>query len=159
MNELSNLKYCTETVSLKYTIESSFLSLGERLMKIRDEKLFQPQWETFGTYVAELKMSESSASKLINIYKRFILEYNIEPQKLLKAGGWSVIAEVLPVVHNKRDAISWINKMGELTKEDIRKEILEQKTGITQMNCPHTDTYTIQVCRTCGDRIKTNENN
>lgn len=160
MTKLQDLKYCNDTLQLKFTIESSFLSLGERLMKIRDERLFEPQWETFGTYVSELKMSEPSASKLINIYRRFVLEYNIEPQKLLNAGGWSVVAEILPVVKTKAEAVEWIDKMEVLTKEDIRKEILEKKTGITQQNCPHKDTYEIIVCRTCGERMrKYNENN
>lgn len=127
-------------------------------MKIRDERLFEPQWDTFGIYVSELKMSEPVASKLINIYKRFVLEYNILPEKLLKAGGWSVVAEVLPVVKTKEEAVEWIDKMEVLTKEDIRKEILEKKTGITQQNCKHEDYYTIKVCRVCGDKERIYEN-
>lgn len=136
------------------TIEETFLELGKRLMKIRDEELYKPQWDSFHEYVGEVKMSESSASKLISIYEKFILKYQIDPERVLNAGGWSTVAEVLPMVKNKDDAEHWLSLGETLSRKDLRSEIEEKKRGVQQHECKHRDTYDIRICKDCGARIR-----
>ncbi len=123
---IQNLKYCEETLALKEGLELGFLTLGERLLRIRDERLHAPQWEDFDEFVAELKMAPSTVSRLIGIYQKLVLEYKIAPAQIGKAGGWTVVAEVF----------------------------VEAKTGVLQRDCKHADTYTIKICRDCGERTK-----
>jgi hypothetical protein len=153
-NELQDLNYCESTIELKSTIENSFLDLGQRLLKIRNENLYLPQWTSFLEYVWEMKMSEAQASKLINIYQKFVLEYAFPRERLLKAGGWSSLAEVLPMIKSKEDAEYWLEKTEILSRPDLRKEKKEHVTGIQQSDCEHHDTYELRICRTCGLKEK-----
>ena len=150
---ITHYDYCQQTLTLKANIEHSFLALGERLKKIRDQRLYEPSWTSFYEYCEEMKMNESTASRLIGIYEKFILEYHFEHQKLLEAGGWSVISECLPVIKSKNDAEEWLHKAKTLSRGDLRKELKEKKTGITETGCRH-DYYMLRVCRKCGEKTR-----
>lgn len=126
-------------------------------MEIREKKMYQNQWETFSEYVEEMRMSESSASKIISIYEKFVVQYQFEPQRIIEAGGWSQVAEILPMVKNKEDAEVWLEKSSMLTRKDLRDEMTEAKTGKSQITCPHTETYTVKICKECNVRIKVYE--
>ncbi len=152
--DLKNYDYCQEAIALKKTIETSFLSLGERLARIRDDRLFVGQWETFEIFLEDAKVSPATASKLINIYQRFYLEWGFKAQSLVDAGGWSVIATLLPVCRTKDEAQNWLQIAQIKSRSDLEKDIKEQKTGIDMSTCSHGDSYSIQVCRTCGDRLR-----
>ncbi len=147
-----NFQFCEKTLELKSVIESSFLTLGERLRKIRGEELWRGQWTSFNEYVKEMKMSEATATKLINIYDKFIVKFGFEPQRVIDAGGWGVVAEVLPMVKSQADAIKWLDKCIYLSREDLRIEVRLAKTGIPPEECPHADTYIMKICRLCGDK-------
>lgn len=147
-----NLKYCTDTINLKKEIEQSFLTLGEHLYNIKRDEMFLPQWSSWDEYVTEIKMSLNMANKLIQIYETFILEYKFAPEDITTAGGWTVVAEILPVIENRDDAENWLNMASELTRDDLRKEVKEAKSGVEMATCAHADTYIIRICRCCGNK-------
>ncbi len=147
-----NLKYCTEALALKSQLEKQYLRLGEYIFNIKEKNLFLPQWSSWSEYCAELKMSENQANKLIQIYSTFILKYKIPEEKITTVGGWSVIAELLPVINSLEDANKWLESAQELTREDLRKEVKESKSGIQMKSCGHKNTYVIRICRDCGHR-------
>lgn len=149
-----DLEYCEDALALKKTLEESFLTLGEYLYNIKIKELYIPQWASWDIFVMELKMSQNAVNKLIQIYKTFILDYKLATQEVVTAGGWSVISELLPVIQTKEDAKDWLNKAQALTREDLRKEIKESKTGLPQSSCKHKNTYTIVVCRDCGLKME-----
>lgn len=156
--ETQNFKYCTGALTLKKSLEESYLTLGEYLYNIKEKELYMPQWPSWEVFSMELKMSSNAINKLIQIYSTFILQYKVPNEEVITAGGWSVIAELLPVIETKEDAVEWLDKAKELTREDLRTEIKEAKTGIPQSNCKHKNTYTIVVCRDCGLKIEDHEN-
>jgi hypothetical protein len=150
-NLLIKKEYCEETIRLKENIEMSFLELGERLMRIRDERLYENNWEAFEDFLMEVKISNGTASKLINIYQRFVLEYKIPLKKLASAGGWSVVAECLPLIKSKDEALEWLEKAGFMTQTDIRREMKEAKTGIMMKDCDHDWEYiSFRTCSKCS---------
>lgn len=153
------MKYCEETLQFKTSLEEGFLALGERLKNIRDGRFFEPQWSSFDEFVAEMKMSKGTASKLINLYEKFVLQFGVTAKEIGEAGGWSNLAEWLPVVKNRGDALEAIHLAKTLSREDNRKEVHERKTGIPMAACAHQNTYTIDICRDCGDKILTHESN
>ncbi len=152
MSEIKDFNFCKETAILKGTIESAFLSLGERLRRIRMERLYQGQWSSFEEYCLDMKMPESTASKLISIYEKFIVNFGIEPELLLAAGGWSSVAEIVPVVHSKEEALYWIDKATVLSRPDLRIEVRIARTGIPPEKCSHLNSYTLKICRDCGNK-------
>lgn len=154
-----NYNYCQETISLKTKIEEGFLVLGERLAKIRDELLYTKSWETFEDFLEEMGMSPSAASKLINIYLKFVVSMNIPREKLLSMGGWSDLSDLLPYVNTKKEAIEMIENMSGLMRVDRRKLLQEKKTGIQMSECKHDwiDVH-FRQCSICGDREKVYNN-
>lgn len=149
---IQGFNYCSEAIVLKKHIEESFISLGEHLYKIKEEGLFSPQWSSWDEFLREMKLSLNTGNKLIQIYTTFVLEYGFSAEDLVSAGGWTVIAEVLPVVQGRDDAENWLMMCENLSREDLRKEVRESKTGVDMGSCKHKDTYVIKVCRTCGER-------
>lgn len=152
MNALQNYSYLTDTIELKKTIEVSFLTLGERLSKIRHEKLWSDGYTSFEEFLEEAKLSPATASKLINIYQRFFIEWKFPQEKLVEAGGWTVVATLLPVCKTREQAEDWLGRSHLLTRSDMEKEIKELKTGLPMKDCLHTNSYVIRVCRDCGNR-------
>lgn len=151
--EIQNFKVCQEALDLRDSIEVAFLKLGELLYTIREQELYKGQWETFEEYCMEFRgMSKSTVNKLIAIYEKFVIQFGISSTRLSKVGGWAVLAEALPVVNSKKEAQDWIDRASVLTLVDMRKSVKETQRGIPVGECKHKDTYTIRICRTCGDR-------
>ena len=148
-----NFRYCSETIKLKSFIEGRFLELGKRLYDIQERELYHPNYDTFSDFCEDLKMSPSKASKLSNIYKKFVLEYGIDPEVVANSGGWSAVSVALPLIDSKRSAVKWLNIIKNTSKRDVEKEVREVKTGITEYDCKHKkDFYVLRICRECGFR-------
>ncbi len=138
---------------MKGDLELSYLALAERLHRIHLNRMYQPNFDTFEDFLEEIKISKGTASKMINIYLTFVVKYKIENKKLADAGGWTVVAEVLPYITSKTSALDWLVKCRQLTRSDLRKTITERKTGIMMDTCKHKDEeiITFAKCNTCGD--------
>lgn len=148
-----NFTYCEETIRMKDELELSYLKLAERLHRIHLNRMYLPNFETFDDFLEEIKISKATASKMINIYLTFVVKYKIEDKKLALAGGWSVVAETLPYITSKTAALDWLVKCKHLTRADLRKSLLEKKTGIDMRDCDHEDEekITFYKCKRCGN--------
>lgn len=145
-------RFCLETKHLKERLELDFLHLGERLWKIRGERLYEPQWSDFGEFLMELKLSESTACRLIGIWHKFVFQFKIPISELVKAGGWTLLAEISPAIESKREAVHWLAKAQNLTVTDLRRELKEAKTGVEMKECKHEDSFILRCCKNCGLR-------
>lgn len=148
-----NYEYCTETLSLKNRLELSYLELAERLHKIQLNKMYLPNYDTFEDFCTEMKISLATASKLINIWLRFVIKFKIAPKMLAEAGGWSVVAELLPYAESRTSAERWLRQAKANTRTDLRKSLLEVKTGIDMSTCKHAreEVITFKKCLDCGE--------
>lgn len=153
MQITENYNYCVETLDLKKEIEGNFVDLGEHLNNIREHNLFEPQWSSFLEFCDELRMSQNMVNKLIQIYKTFVLGYSFTKEEIATAGGWGNLQEILPMITSKKTAVYWLDKASILSREDLRKEVKEEKTGVPMATCKHKDFYLLKVCRDCGDKI------
>lgn len=151
---LQQLGYCEKAIALKYEIEDNFLLLAEYLWNIKEHQMYDSQWSSFEEFVEEMKMSLRSAYRLIQIHEKFVLEYQFSSQDIIAAGGTSSLSEILPQIASKKDAIHWMNLSSTLTRSDLRKELTEAKTGLPMKNCPHADTYSITICKKCGEKTQ-----
>src|SRR3990167_7044707 len=121
----TNFDYCQETMKLKGDLELSYLDLASRLNKIQEDKMYEPNYEDFDEFLQEIKISRATANKLINIWVRFVIQFQIAPKLLAEAGGWSVVAEILPYAENKTVAIRWLKEAKESRRVDLRKSLTE----------------------------------
>lgn len=156
MKKINPIDFCEHTIVFKHYIETQYLEFAAQLKNIRDDKLYAGRWESFEDFLADptMAMDKGTASKMISIHERFVLEYKIPTQKIAQVGGWSKVAEILPVIKDKKSAIKWLEQAASLSQSDLRKEIKEEKTGIKMSECEHKDFYLVKICRKCGDRIQ-----
>lgn len=152
MNKELAETFLEETLDLKKNLEKNFLELGKRLMKIRDEQLFNSTHESFVEFLWEAKLTESTASKLINVYQKFVVELGMSEDSILEAGGWTVVYKLKDVSTDKVKAKEWLEKASVLSPKDLENELKESKTGIAQITCPHIDTIDFRWCKTCGEK-------
>ena len=147
-------KYIKDTLILRGKIEGAFLELGERFLKIRDEKLYEDQYESFGDFLEEAHMSEPNASKLISIYQTFVLDYKLSQKTLLLAGSWSSLYQIGLYAKNKKEAEGLIKEASLLTRDDFTRKLREdnQKKVVPECKHPKNQTYLLRCCRACGDR-------
>lgn len=150
--ELENLTYCNEALKLENQLRKGFLALAGVLHNIREKRLYEPQWASFEEYLMEFKdISSSTASKLIKIHEKFVEEYHF-PQGKLEKVGWTGLYTIANVSDTKENAEYWIQIATEQTQNDLKKTVREELTGESMMNCKHKETFTIKVCKDCGQK-------
>lgn len=161
-NELAvkNTDYCKQALEFEKSLSTQFLTLGQYLFNIRENNLFSPQWDSFNEFCMEFRsLSQASISKLANIYKKFILDYEMPAEKLVATGGWASLAEIVPLITSKETCEEWVDKATVLSRDDLRKEITEKRTGKDMRDCAHENYYTVKICRECHDREKIDDSN
>lgn len=147
---MKNHNFCTDTIELCAKINTGFIILAERLYKIREERLFEPYWDSFYEFVLDMNaVSMGTVSRLLKVYQKYCIDLNMKPKTISK-GEWSILYTAIPVVKSKDDALFYIETPN--TRQAILAEIKEKKTGIPQASCDHEDSYLIRICRKCGDR-------
>jgi hypothetical protein len=157
--EIASVTLCEKTLSLKNDIEKGFLVLGKNLHKIREEELYKCQWLKWEDYLDDMKMSSSTASKLITIYEKFILEWKIDEKTILNMGGYSNAYTLIPMLKGKEDdeVKEKIREFSLLSRSDLEQKKNEEITGVNRDTCKHKDTYLLKICRDCGYKEKINE--
>ncbi len=152
-----NFSYCEETIRLKQSFEVRYLEFASRLAKIEAEKMYQPNFETFDEFLEEIKVDRSVASRMIAVWRKFVVEFKFRPKQIAAAGGWSKVYEVVKYSTTKKQATEWLKKLSAgLTRSDLRKELQEAKTGIMMSECKHKNFEEIvfQKCLDCGDTFR-----
>lgn len=146
-----NQSYLKETLLLKKRLESSFLSLGERLMRIRDERLWEGSYENFVEFLHEARLSEGTASRLISVHQRFILDFKMKHERIASI-GWSTLYEIGKEVSTKKEAEEFIEKALVLRRGDVQDDLREKKTGCR--NHSWGEKIILRRCETCGKTVK-----
>jgi hypothetical protein len=108
-------------------IEENFVSLGEMLTQIKDEKIYRfVGYETFKDFVeTELHISGSRANTLANIYKVFIQGMDMYDGDI-QAIGYDKVALIVPMVRKAESAAvakDWVEKADGLNIKDLRSAI------------------------------------
>lgn len=152
MSNLTSQDFCQDTIELKRHLEGGFIDLGRRLYQIKQKEMwYDAGWSSFDEFTAELKMSPANCSKLISVYEKFVLEYNIPEQKLIEIGSWSSLYSIGAKTETKEEAEDWIDKARLMRREDIQSELKSKSVG------EHTHEWSeihIRQCSICGERQK-----
>lgn len=155
---LSPINFCEATIEKKHQLEAGWIELAGRIKEIRDNKFYEGRWESFEDFLHDpsMGMDKGTASKMITIYEKLVVEYNIPVNEIAQSGGWSKIAEALPVINDVDSAKEWLEKVSTLTKDDLRKEVNEARGKSTKegIECKHPDTYKVIMtcCRDCDHK-------
>lgn len=152
--EIQQHDYCQKAISFKKDLEKGFLVLAEHLYEIKEKELWRASWASWLEFTWELKMSQNTIFKLLQIYKKLVLDYGLKMEFVVTAGGWSVVADLLPVMQDKKSAMKWLLKAQDLTRSDLRKELKEEQAGIPSGQCQHKIVKLVEICDGCGHIIK-----
>lgn len=148
-------KYCEETIALKNQIEGAYLVMCSRLHKIKLENLFiDAGYESWSLFLDEMKIDKGKADQMVRIYDLLVLQYGIKPKLIEEAGGWSVVAEILPIADSKESAEEALTFAKGALKKDVRLYVHDKKYGTTSVLCRHKNTYKVEICVDCGERHK-----
>lgn len=152
------LKLCDAVIEQKQAIEVRFLWIAKNLVKINDEKLWQGRWEDFEHFCRDgLKMDDTTAYKLMQIYQTFCVANKVEPIRLAQAGGWSRLSMIVPLVTDEKSADEWIEQaIHAQSNRDLKQLIRERNTGVNPMQCKHKNTarFIITKCKDCGESMQ-----
>ena len=145
---ISNHKYLQETVALKSEIETGFLNLAERLYKIRQERIWEGEYDNLEEFLTELDITQSTCSKLCSIYEHWVLKGKISLE-VLAGVSWTNLYSSIPRLESEshKDVL-------EDAKLLTRQDIIEKGREIKHPNCSHKTTYKLEICRDCGKSWK-----
>lgn len=159
MTELTEKKkhdICIAAIEAKKDIEWKFIELGKMLYTIKNDRLYEAGWSSWEEYCMELKLAQPTISKLFRIYEVFVLHYQIEPLKLAEAGGWSSVAELLPLIDQETTTKARVRELLGLAtdqpRHDLRKTIADERRG---KPCTHKKTrfLILEICDDgCNER-------
>ena len=158
-------KHHNNLIKWKNISNLSYLSIGQELKKIKEEKLYKylgegsPEYETFENYLKspEIKIELRKAYYLIQIYTVFVKKYKFKPEELSEI-PWTGLRSILPVVEEK-NADEWVEKAKTLTRGHLEMEVKANKSGLKTLEDlnKHEHTWekiTFWKCNICGETSK-----
>lgn len=145
MTSLTTTDYVSETISLKRQIEGYFIQLAERLHNIKENRLWEGNYATYSEFLQEIDISESTSTKLILIYRTFVLNDGLKPEEIAGV-SWTTLYEITRV-EGKDARKEFVENANVLKRNDIIGAVNEFKTG-----CVNHDFEEISMkrCKTCG---------
>ena len=149
MSELVAREFCDETITLKKTLESGFLVLGERLARIKRENLWQGQWSNFGEFCREMDLNESTASRLVTVYQTYTEKYGINQDELFGKSWYSLyeIRKAIPPQATKKEVQEIVASTATLNRKELKALLREQEHGV----CEHSwKEVKFRQCTICG---------
>lgn len=149
--------YLKETIALRSEIEGAFLELGKRLHKIRDEKLYEGEFDNFDEFLLTAKISKATASKLITVYETFILKFEL-PVKVLSSIGWSSLYSISSHATTKDRAEELVERAAILTREDLETSLKNEDGKQNRCLHPKDEQRMVCVCGACGFRRRVYDN-
>ena len=142
-NRLKSLKVETTSRSLEAAAVLSEMEEGEVW-----RELDYPSWKSF-VGDPDLDLSTGYVSTAINIHRKFILEFKINPEEIAEI-GWSKVAMILPVV-TKENVEELLGAAQGNSKSDLAKTIKQLKNGVEDGKHKHEWKY-YRECTDCGER-------
>ena len=144
---ITNHKFLVDTIELKSTIETSFLKLAERLYKIRQERLWESEYDTLEMFLLQLDLTQSTCSKLCSIYEHWVLKAGLKVEELGQVSWTSLYSSIGRLEKEKSEDV--LHDVKNLTRQDI----IEKGRELKNPDCKH-EWVQIKFCKKCGKKEK-----
>jgi len=148
--------FCVAAIAKKQGLERDYLELGGMLYRVKAERLYEAGWSSWEEYEMEFKMDSSKISRLIRIYEVLVLQYRISAPKLVSAGGWTVLGDLLPVIKPetpKERVLELLDLAAGQSRPHLQQTLKEIKRG-KPCGHKHTHEVVIEYCDDCGARLE-----
>lgn len=151
--KITNHEYLKSTIALKSTIEEGFLKLAERLYKIREEILWESEYDNLEAFLLELDLSSSTCSKLCSIYEHWVLKAGAKVEELGGVSWTSLYSSIGRLETESSEDV--LHDVKNLTRQDIIEKGRELKHG----TCERHEWVNIRFCTKCNKKEKTYQDN
>jgi hypothetical protein len=137
-------------------IEARFIQMGKILRTIHERESWREGYESFDNpakhnFIEELGLTKTLANRLMNIHVKL---GTVPEHKLIEAGK-SKLFEVLPYVGRETPEKLVDISISAPSEGELRK-MLKHEYGEPKPQCAHEETYSLTICRGCGDRTSEN---
>jgi len=117
-----------EVKQLRRDIETAFIFLGQRLEEIHKDREWEGRYDSFEDFLLDIDLSPGQASKLRNIYTRFVLELGFQASEIAHIGQRRLYA-ILPTCVDKNTAERNFASIKGLTTSDVEKKVKADVAG------------------------------
>ena len=152
--KISNHKYLSDTVALKETIETGFINLAERLYKIRQDRIWDGEYDNLEEFLLELDLSLPTCSKLCSIYENWVLKGGVKVEALAGA-NWTSLYEFIPLLE-KGNPKELVDELKLLTRADAIEKVRELKNPCSRHEWEDVH---FRQCKKCFKREKVYQDN
>lgn len=155
--QLSNHEYIEQTIALKEQLEEGWIVLAERLLNIQSKQMWRGSYDSWGLFLQDMGIPETTASKMIRVYKYFVLEAGVgaDEMKRLKL-GWTNLSIFLPRIEEgmkPKEIKELFDEVAPLDRTDAMRTYQEMKTGKKMAECKHLHVKHFTACQDCGIRL------
>lgn len=157
LSEEKQYEFCQDAVQLARGLKVGLMMLAEKLYRIERQKLYKSQYEHFYMFCDEIEMNTATASRLINVYEKFVMQNQIAFDDI-KNLEYTKLYEIKKVADTKEVAMHWINQINapevenRLTLSALKIELKKLELGMEDEKCDHGNTYLVRCCRDCGEK-------
>ena len=156
LTDKKNHEFCKILLGRKERLESDFVGFIVDLRMVKQNRLYEPFWSDFDEYLHELRIEETAANKYFKLLEHYCDKLQLSTSQLqteiVAIGGWNAAYELRNAITSKRKMKEWFGKARVLTVRDLRKELKEIGAIKPRTKCEHKDTFTIKICRDCGNK-------
>lgn len=129
MNDIVNssaLQCHNQIIYLQSAIQGAFLELGEKLYEMESQRYYSDfEYDSFREYVeGDLVVGYRTARRLVDVYAKFILEYNYDTVSLIEAGYSKLDIVRTHVTNDNLEEL--IASAKTLSRDDLKIYINEQ---------------------------------
>jgi len=142
---MSKANYLRETVDLVKQIDTRALELGARLYRIKEERMWEDEHDSFMEFVDTTGLKRSFVSMLTTVHRVYVVDHGVQVPELAQA-GYSKLYDAMPLLDDE-DAKTVVNKAKMLSLSEIREEVRDEK----HPECSHEET--VRICSACHKRV------
>ena len=93
-------KILSDLYSLIEYIHNANIDIAKYLYYIQKQKLYRPNYVLYSDFLKDIGITPSKALRLVNIYKNYVIEYKVNPQKLRNT-SYSKLDTAIPLLKYK----------------------------------------------------------
>lgn len=139
-------------LSLKEMIEKSFILMAELLVKINDAEEWRGRYDSWQEFLEELGMKTWTASKLMTVYRHYILDLRCRNEDIVKVRSWESLYDARGKATDAASAAVVISNAATMSTRDVRRWAGDEQ------DCEHHNQVKLLHCTECGRNVRIDEN-
>jgi len=120
------------------SIQEQFLYMAERLYAVQEQEWYRKyyDYETFEEFLDSLTIKRAWAYELLRIWRRYVVELNIDTKKLVDIGASKLAAMAGTITNGNKD--EWIERADSpISVRDLKREIgVAREVGAPRNDSP-----------------------